>query len=129
MELYCKHQDRKDNLTRFLGKNDVSCSFTDLYYIPKNLIQRFCILANKLYDYKIFLELAVPNIFGILLEKKYQLITFFALWNEDRENIIEFIKQERQIMSFHSFKLSNDSYRIEIKKYIDFHTLNDITKY
>ena len=124
VKLYDEHPNWKINLTRFLGKNIFPCSLGDFYYIPKNLIQRFCFLAKEFYNYKIFLELAVPSIFGILLQQKYQLISLLALWDEEREKIIDYIKKEHQVICFHPVKLSNSLYRTAIKDYFNFHNLN-----
>ena len=64
----------KNNLMRFYNSEIIGHGISDFFYLPNNFIPEFISVAEVLYNYKVFLELAVPSIYGILLN--YQIFYF-----------------------------------------------------
>jgi hypothetical protein len=73
-----------------------------------------------MYNSKIFLECAVPTAMAIVLFHKYQLINIRALWEDERKNVINYLKKTFNQITIHPIKFSNIDFQNEINKYIYF---------
>ena len=107
-----------------MGKDVIPHGIADFYYIPKYLIKRFCKIAEEFYSTKTFLEIAVCNIFGILLEKSYQYVYFKGLWGNDRSKIISYLNNAHMQIVIHPIKFTNEDNKKALIKYIDL--MNDV---
>ena len=70
-----------------------------------------------MYNSKIFLECAVASAMGIMLYKEYQLIYFKGLWEEERNNVIEYLYKKYNQIVIHPIKFSNIQYQNKINLY------------
>ena len=114
------HPNWKTRYREFLGSSIIAYAVSDIYYIPREDIFTFCILADAFYDRRIFLETAVPTIMGIMMKQRYQIILFIGLWNERRNKVIEYIKSAHHQVTIHPIKFSNLTYQEEVNKFIFF---------
>ena len=110
----------KNNLIKFLGFDDIPISIADFYYIPNYIASKFIIILEKMYNSKIFLECAVPTAMAIVLFHKYQLINIRALWEDERKNVINYLKKTFNQITIHPIKFSNIDFQNEINKYMYF---------
>ena len=112
------HLDWKKNYTKFLGSFIVAYAVSDIYYLPKEDIARFCEMVDVFYYRRIFLETSVPTIMGIMLKPKYQIIHFCGLWNERRNSVIRYLKAADKQVTIHPIKFSNLTLQKEVNNYI-----------
>ena len=110
----------KNNLVKFLGFYDIPITLADFYYIPNYIASKFVIILEKMFNSKIFLECAVPTAMAIILLNKYQIINIKALWNDERKNVIYYLKKAFNQITIHPIKFSNIYFQNEINKYIYF---------
>jgi hypothetical protein len=107
----------KENLTKFLGYYDIPISNADFYYLPNFIVPKFCKILREMYNSKIFLECAVASAMGIMLYKEYQLIYFKGLWEDERNNPIDYLYKKYNQIVIHQIKFSNIKYQNKINLY------------
>ena len=102
----------------FLGSTIVAYAVSDIYYIPQQDIEKFCSMVNTFYSKRVFLEIAVPTMMGIMLKPKYQIIQFLGLWGNKRDDPITFLRDNDKQVTVHPIKFSNIQYQEDVMKYI-----------
>ena len=110
--------DWRRNYTKYLGSYIVAYAVSDIYYLPKEDIGRFCEMVDFFYERRVFLESAVPTIMGIMLKPKYQIIHFCGLWNDRRNRVVRYLKNADKQVTIHPIKFSNLTLQNEVNKYI-----------
>ena len=115
----------KTNYIQFFGFYELFKGLSDLYYIPKNYINNFIELAQKMYEGNVFLECAVHAIFAIISAPKYQAIYIRPLWLHERKRAIKVLQSEFQQIFIHPIKFSNDKNKEEVNKYNYFINANE----
>ena len=115
-----KNSKWKNNLLGFNGYFDVVHGMSDFYYLPNYYASKICDILDKMYKYRIFLECAIPNSFGILHARKYQIIDIYPLWGIEREKAIDYLYSKYDQITFHPIKLSNETSRRKLSQYIFF---------
>ena len=110
--------DWKRKYRKFLGSDIIAYAVSDIYYIPQQDISKFCSMATKFYEKRVFLEAAVPTIMGIMLKPRYQIIQFLGLWGDGREEPIQYLRNAYKQVTVHPIKFSNAEYKEEVLKYI-----------
>ena len=108
----------RNNLRRFYNYNIIAHGISDFFYLPNNFIPEFISVATELYKYKVFLELSVPSIYGILLKPLYQFIHFSGLWDENRKKWLNYLRNAHKQIIIHPIKFSNINNQKELIKYI-----------
>ena len=115
-----KNSKWKNNFLGFNGYFDVVHGMSDFYYLPNFYASKIGDILDKMYKYRIFLECAIPNSFGILHAHKYQIIDIYPLWEIEREKAIDYLYSKYDQISFHPLKLSNEESRRKLSQYIFF---------
>ena len=92
-------------------------ALSDFYYIPNNYIDKFIEYAHIMYEEKIFLECAIPAIFGIISAPENHVIYERALWLSERKRVINVLHDEFQQIFIHPIKFSSNTKKNEVKKY------------
>jgi hypothetical protein len=110
----------KNNLRRFYNSNIIAHGISDFFYIPNNFISEFIVVATELYNYRVFLELSVPSIYGIVSKPVYQFIRFSGLWKEDRKNWLNYLRTADKQMVIHPIKFADINNQKEVIKYLYF---------
>ena len=110
--------DWKRNYRKFLGSGIIAYAVSDIYYIPQQDIAKFCSMVNTFYSKRVFLEIAVPTMMGIMLKPKYQIIQFLGLWGNKRDDPITFLRDNDKQVTVHPIKFSNIQYQEDVMKYI-----------
>ena len=120
-----KHDDWKKNVEIFFNGNIKGHGISDFFYLPNYFLPEFIKVGREFYNSTVFLELAVPSIYGIIMKPLYQYIHFIALWDKDRKNWKNYLyKAHRQII-IHPIKFSDKNTQIEVDKYMEFKKAND----
>ena len=120
-----KHDDWKKNVEIFFNGNIKGHGISDFFYLPNYFLPEFIKVGREFYNSTVFLELAVPSIYGIIMKPLYQYIHFIALWDKDRKNWKNYLyKAHRQII-IHPIKFSDKNNQIEVDKYMEFKKAND----
>ena len=120
IEMLNKKINWKNNLTKFYNSEIIGHGISDFFYLPNYFVKEYMEIAIEFYKQKIFLELAVPSIYGILLKPLYQLIYFNGLWDDNRKYWLKYLKIAHRQTVIHPIKFSNISSQIEVVKYLFF---------
>lgn len=115
----------RTRLKRFYNSNIIAHGISDFFYLPQNFITEFIPVATELYNYRVFLELSVPSIYGIVLKPVYQFIFFSGLWNDDRKNWLSYLRTADKQMVIHPIKFSDINNQKEVIKYLYFKNANE----
>ena len=110
----------RNNLRSFYNSNIIAHGISDFFYITNNFISEFILVATELYNYRVFLELSVPSIYGIVSKPVYQFIHFAGLWNEDRKNWTNYLRTADKQIIIHPIKFSDINNQKEVIKYLYF---------
>ena len=110
----------RNNLRRFYNSNIIAHGISDFFYLPNNFVPDFIKVATELYKYRVFLELSVPSIYGIVSRPVYQFIHFVGLWNEDRKNWLNYLRTADKQIVIHPIKFSDINNQKEVIKYLYF---------
>ena len=110
----------RNHLGRFYNSKIIAHGISNFFYIPNNFISEFIIVGTELYNYRVFLELAVPSIYGIVSKPVYQFILFAGLWNEDRKNWTNYLRTADKQIIIHPINLSDINNQKEVIKYLYF---------
>jgi hypothetical protein len=110
----------RNKLRKFYNSKIIAHGISDFFYIPNTFINEFIQVATELYNYRVFLELSVPSIYGIVSKPVYQFIRFSGLWNEDRKNWLNYLRTADKQMVIHPIKFSDINNQKEVIKYLYF---------
>lgn len=109
--------DWKQKIINFYGFYKLFNGFSDLYYLPNNIVSSFIEFVKIMYNSKIFLECAVPASFALTSAPKNQIIHIRALWTTDRTKVLEILHEEYEQISIHPIKFSNGTLKKGVLKY------------
>ena len=115
-----RNKNWQKNLRIFFNGNVIGHGISDFYYLPNYFIPDFIEVAKEFYNYTVFLEQAVPSIYGILMKPKYQYIYFIGLWKGEREKWKKYLYTSHSQIVVHPIKFSDKNCQNEIVKYIEF---------
>ncbi len=124
-KIFYKNNEWKNNIIKFNGYFEVLFGMSDFYYLPNYYASKIIDIFDRIYESKIFLECAIPNSFGILSAKKYQIIFNKALWGNQRKNTIDYLYSKFEPITIHPIKLSNIISRKKLLQYIFFVNSNE----
>ena len=110
----------RNNIIKFIGCYNIPKSLVDNIYIPNSIFYKFIKIVEQMYKKRIFLELAIPSALGIIGFPKYLLTSHLAIWNENRKNIIKYLKYYFDKTFIHPIKFLNNYYQKEVNSYIYF---------
>ena len=110
----------KNNLIAVNGYLDIFYGKADFYYLPNYYALKICNLFEKMFQFKLFLECAIPVSMGILLSPKYQIIKITILGGKEREKAINYLFSYSNQIMIHPIKLSNIKSRRKVIQYIVF---------
>ena len=115
-----KNKKWKKNLRKFYNSDIIGHGISDFFYLPNYFVKDYMIVAKEFYKYRVFLELAVPSIYGILLKKRYQFIHFSGLWEENRKNWLQYLRNAHRQTVIHPIKFSDINNQIKVTTYLYF---------
>ena len=115
----------KKNISEFIGHYAIPKVLVDNLYFPNSMFNKFIGIIEDFYKMRIFLELAIPCVLGIMLLPKYKISSSLALWGRDRENIIKYLKIEYDKYFIHPIKFTKKIYWKEVNLYIYFINAED----
>ena len=105
-----------NDIYKLVGNISVPKLWVDSLYIPNTLMINFCNIVEKMYNHKIFLELAIPTSFGIMSLNEYQITNSIFIWDrEQRIYMNKYLKQSFSYLCIHPIKFSNLDLREEVK--------------
>jgi hypothetical protein len=110
----------RNRLKKFYNSRIIAHGISDFFYLPNTFINEFIQVATELYNYRVFLELSVPSIYGIVSKPVYQFIRFSGLWKEDRKNWLNYLRTADKQMVIHPIKFSDINNQKEVIKYLYF---------
>ena len=119
-EMLNKNKKWQNNLRKFYNSKIIGHGISDFFYLPNYFVKDYMIVARELYKYRVFLELAVPSIYGILLRDKYQYVQFSGLWNDDRKNWLRYLRNAHRQTVIHPIKFSDINSQIIVTNYLYF---------
>ena len=120
IEMLNNHKDWQKSLRDFYNRDIIGHGISDFFYVPNYFMSEFYVVAKELYNYKIFLELAVPSIYGILSKPIYQFIHFSGLWDDNRKNWLSYLRTAHRQTVIHPIKFSDINSQKEVVKYLFF---------
>ena len=123
--LLSKNINWKNNLRIFFNGDVIGHGISDFFYLPKYFMTEFIEISKEFLNYEVFLEQAVPSIYGIILKPLYQYIEFSGLWNDDRKNWKNYLYTAHKQIVVHPIKFSDIESQKEIVKYILFKNARD----
>ena len=123
--LLSRNKKWKNNLKIFFNGDVIGHGISDFFYLPNYFLPDFIEVAEEFYKYEVFLEQAVPSIYGIILKPLYQYIDFTGLWNDDRKNWKNYLYTAHKQIIVHPIKFSDVENRKEIIKYNKFKNARD----
>ena len=123
--LLSRNKKWKNNLKIFFNGDVIGHGISDFFYLPNYFLPDFIEVAEEFYKYEVFLEQAVPSIYGIILKPLYQYIDFTGLWNDDRKNWKNYLYTAHKQIIVHPIKFSDVENRKEIIKYNRFKNARD----
>ena len=115
-----KNPKWKNNLQKFYNSEIIGHGISDFFYLPNSFVADFHRVATELYKYRVFLELAVPTIYGIISNPLYQLIHFSGLWNDKRKNWLKYLRTVHRQTVIHPIKFSDINNQKEVIDYLFF---------
>ena len=119
-EMLNKNKKWQNNLRKFYKSKIIGHGISDFFYLPNYFVKDYMIVARELFIYRVFLELAVPSIYGILLREKYQYVQFSGLWDDDRKNWFRYLRNAHRQTVIHPIKLSDIKSQIIVTNYLYF---------
>lgn len=108
------------NVRIFYNGKVLGRGISDFFYLPNYFVPDFINVAKVFYNYTVFLELAVPSIYGVLLKPKYQSVHFIGLWEEDRKKWKNYLYTSHKQIVVHPIKFSDINNQREVIKYLEF---------
>ena len=115
--IYENNTKYKQNYIKFYGYYKLMKGLSDFYYIPDSSMSEFIELADKMNERRVFLEYAIPAIFGLLSAPKYHAINQRGLWGQDRYRTFEILHKEFQQIFIHPIKFSYSTNKEKVNKY------------
>ena len=119
-EMLNKNKNWQKNLRKFYNSPIIGHGISDFFYVPKYFFEEYITIAKELFNYKVFLELAVPSIYGIISKPIYQYIYFSGLWNDNRKNWLNYLRAAHTQTVIHPIKFSDINNQKEVIKYLFF---------
>jgi hypothetical protein len=119
-KVFDRNNDWKLNLKKFLSSNKIPRVISDFYFIPRNIMSKFCQILKEMFKSKLFLECVIPTTMGIILLKEYQLIYFKPLYQNERKKSIEHLKKDFRQITIHPIKFSNVYHQLQVNRFIQF---------
>ena len=112
----------KNNLIQFLGEFLIPKAKADFLYFPNLIFLKMIKLIEEMYKMKIFLEIAIPTAFAIMLLPKYYSLNNKFLKGIERKanNPIIKLKKFYYATAIHPIKFLDNNNRKEVIKYIYF---------
>jgi hypothetical protein len=120
-----RNKNWQKNLRIFFNGNVIGHGISDFFYLPNYFVPDFIELAKVFYNYTVFLEQAVPSIYGIIMKPKYQYIFFLALWKDDRKKWKKYLYTADKQIVVHPIKFSDKDCQEEVVKYIEIKKAED----
>jgi hypothetical protein len=114
------HPEWKSMYRKLLRTDILAYSVSDLYYLPNADLAKFSSMVDEWYNQRVFLETAIPTMIALLLKPKYQVFFFMALWKENREIVVRYLRTEESQITIHPIKFSNVTLQDVVSKYIFF---------
>jgi len=103
-------KDQEKLRRNYNGSAIFTSMFSDVFYIPRHLAQKFAKLARIFRKEDVHLEITVPTIiYGLLRDENEDILRFGgkSLWSVDRDNWRGFYKEKNNWL--HPVKMGNDS--------------------
>ena len=116
-DLLERNKKWKKNLTTFFNGTVIGHGISDFYYLPNYFVRDFIEVAKEFYNSTVFLEQAVPSIYGILMKPIYQYIYFIALWKDDRKKWKYYLLNAHKQIVVHPIKFSDENNQKEVVKF------------
>ena len=83
-------------------------------------MSKLCDEVERMYENKIFLEIAIPSALALLSIDEFQIINSIIIGGNERKYMREFLKKSYNYANIHPIKLSKDRMRKSIFSYIYF---------
>ena len=109
-----------DRIKKYSGFDIIPKLLVDALYIPKKLMNQFCDEVERMYENKIFLEIAIPSSLALLSIDEFQIINSIIIEGNERNYMKEFLKKSFNYANIHPIKLSKNIMRKSVFSYIYF---------
>ena len=109
-----------NRIKKYSGFDIIPKLLVDALYIPKKIMNQFCDEVERMYENKIFLEIAIPSALALLSIDEIQIINSIVIGGKERKYMREFLKKSYNYANIHPIKLSKYKVRKSVFSYIYF---------